>query len=51
MAAIINIIAWVLCFVVGFLLLGDFIRTEMHFAKKRKEEASKKEVAANESAE
>lgn len=51
MATIINIVAWVLCFVVGFLLFGDFIRTEMHFAKERKEQEAKKGVTENESAE
>lgn len=50
MAGIINIVAWVLCFVVGFLLFGDFIRTEMQFSKEAKEAAAKKEVTGDESA-
>lgn len=50
MAGIINTIAWILCFVVGFLLFGDFIRTEMYFAKEKKE-AAKKEGCEHESAE
>ena len=37
-ATIINIVAWVLCGVVGFLLFGDFIRTEIQFAKEKKAE-------------
>lgn len=38
MATIINIAAWVLCGVVGFLLFGDFIKTEIQFAKEKKAE-------------
>ena len=36
MATIINIAAWALCGVVGFLLFGDFIKTEIQFAKEKK---------------
>jgi hypothetical protein len=50
-ASICNIAAWILCGVVGFLLFSDFIRTEMYFAKQKKEQASKEEVAQNETAE
>lgn len=45
MATIINIVAWVLCGVVGFLLFGDFIKTELQL---KKESNSKKEVSDNE---
>lgn len=45
MATIINIVAWVLCGVVGFLLFGDFIKTEIQL---KKESNSKKEVSDNE---
>lgn len=44
-ATIINIVAWVLCGVVGFLLFGDFIKTEMQF---KKEKNAQKEVDGNE---
>lgn len=44
MATIINIVAWALCGVVGFLLFGDFIKTEIQLKK----EAAKKEGAENE---
>ena len=50
MAGIINTVAWILCFIVGFLLFGDFIRTEIYFAKEKKESA-KKGVTEYESAE
>ena len=33
MATIINIVAWALCGVVGFLLFGDFIKTEIQLKK------------------
>ena len=46
MATIINTVAWVLCGVVGFLLFGDFIKTEMQF---KKEQNAQKEVRDNES--
>jgi len=45
MATVINIVAWVLCGVVGFLLFGDFIRTEIQF---RKESKNGKEDEGNE---
>ena len=35
MTAIINTIAWILCIVVGGLLLSDFIRTEIHFLQEK----------------
>ncbi len=44
-ATIINIVAWVLCGVVGFLLFGDFIKTEMEF---KKEKNAQKEANDNE---
>lgn len=44
MATIINIVAWLLCGVVGFLLFGDFIKTEIQLKK----EAAKKEGTDNE---
>ena len=50
-ADICNIAAWALCIVVGFLLFSDFIRTEIQFAKEKKELEAKKEVTGNESAE
>ncbi len=36
MATIINIVAWALCGVVGFLLFGDFIKTEMQLKNQSK---------------
>ena len=42
-ATIINIVAWALCGVVGFLLFGDFIKTEIQLKK-----APKKEVKDHE---
>lgn len=45
MATIINIVAWVLCGVVGFLLFGDFIKTEIQL---KKEANAQKEVDGNE---
>ena len=45
MATIINIVAWVLCGVVGFLLFGDFIKTEIQY---KKEKTAQKEVDGNE---
>ena len=44
MATIINIVAWLLCGVVGFLLFGDFIKTEIQLKK----ETAKKEGTDNE---
>jgi len=51
MAAVINIVAWILCIVIGILLFGDFIRTEMQFSKEAKEAAARKEVIGDEPAE
>ena len=45
MATIINIVAWALCGVVGFLLFGDFIKTEIQL---KKQANSKKEGNDNE---
>lgn len=39
-ADICNITAWVLCAVVAFLLLRDFVRTEIHFLQEKKEQAA-----------
>ena len=47
MATIINTVAWVLCGVVGFLLFGDFIKTELQL---KKEQNTQKEVGDHESA-
>ncbi len=33
-----NIVAWILCAVVGSLLFGDFIVTEIHLADRRNKE-------------
>ena len=49
MAGIINTVAWILCFIVGFLLFGDFIRTEIYFAKEKKKQAAQKGVTEHES--
>lgn len=39
-----NIVAWVLCGVVGFILFGDFIRTEIKaFKDSKKEEGGTEE--------
>ena len=40
-ADICNITAWVLCAVVAFLLLRDFVRTELHFLQEKRENAAK----------
>ena len=49
MVTIINAAAWILCIVMGALLLGDMIKTEIYFAEKdsKNDETSeaKKEVS------
>lgn len=40
-ADICNLTAWVLCAVVAFLLVRDFIRTELYFLREKQKDASK----------
>lgn len=41
MADICNLTAWVLCAVVAFLLVRDFIRTELYFLREKQKDTSK----------
>lgn len=40
MADICNVTAWVLCAVVAFLLVRDFIRTELYFLREKQKNTS-----------
>lgn len=45
MTQAINLAAWVLCFLVGGLLFGDFIRTELSFKRPKKDAHTEQEVS------
>ena len=47
-ADVCNITAWVLCVVVGGLLFGDFIRTELRFRREDKEQKEREEAQSHE---
>ena len=46
--SIMNVAAWVLCGVVAFLLLGDFIKTEIKLAREAKAEKERDQDATEE---